>query len=356
MADQEGSQHDIRCVDLVLEGGGVKGIALVGALEVLEEHGFTFRRVAGSSAGAIAGALIAAGIPAKKLAQILREVDYRRFQDGGPFSNILFAKASSVWLHNGIYRGDYLRTWLDQQLREHGRAGWTGAFADVPYQDPDPDRALPAQRQYRLVVTGSDLTNGRLRYFPWDFPSYGRDPGTEQIVDAVRASMSIPFFYRPVRWREKDGTKTWLVDGGMLSNYPIDVFDAPAGVRPRWPTIGIKLSGKPQAGLGVTNKIDGPLGLGFAMLRTMMGFYDRLHIDASDAIDRTIFVDTGKVRTTDFSLSPEDRDLLYQNGRKAATEFLEGTKILESTAPVDDRKIREAWDFDTYIEKHRTLN
>ena len=106
----------------------------------------------------------------------------------------------------------------------------------------------------------------------------------------------------------------------------------------------------------MTNKIDGPLGLGFAMLRTMMGFYDRLHIDASDAIDRTIFVDTGKVRTTDFSLSPEDRDLLYNNGRKAATEFLEGTKILEGTTSVDVDKIRAPWDFGTYIEKHRTVN
>ena len=46
--------------DLVLEGGGVKGIALVGAISVLEERGYQFRRVAGTSAGAIVGALVAA--------------------------------------------------------------------------------------------------------------------------------------------------------------------------------------------------------------------------------------------------------------------------------------------------------
>jgi NTE family protein len=68
--------------DLVLEGGGVKGIALVGAISVLEERGYQFRRVAGASAGAIVGSLVAANAGAAELEEIMRGVDYRRFQDG----------------------------------------------------------------------------------------------------------------------------------------------------------------------------------------------------------------------------------------------------------------------------------
>ena len=56
-----------RRVDLVMEGGGVKGIALAGALEVLEERGYRVNRVAGSSAGAIAGALAASGVSAREM-------------------------------------------------------------------------------------------------------------------------------------------------------------------------------------------------------------------------------------------------------------------------------------------------
>jgi predicted acylesterase/phospholipase RssA len=67
---------------LVLEGGGVKGIALVGATSVLEERGYEFRRVAGTSAGAIVGSLVAANAGAAELEEIMRGVDYRRFQDG----------------------------------------------------------------------------------------------------------------------------------------------------------------------------------------------------------------------------------------------------------------------------------
>src|SRR5699024_11827794 len=64
-----------RRMDLVMEGGGVKGIALAGALEVLEERGYSVNRVAGSSAGAIAGTFATAGIPARTIVEILRETD-----------------------------------------------------------------------------------------------------------------------------------------------------------------------------------------------------------------------------------------------------------------------------------------
>ena len=61
--------------DLVLEGGGVKGIALVGAISVLEERGYQFRRVAGTSAGAIVGSLVAANAGAAELEEIMRGVE-----------------------------------------------------------------------------------------------------------------------------------------------------------------------------------------------------------------------------------------------------------------------------------------
>src|SRR5256885_9949879 len=67
--------------DLVLEGGGVKGIGLVGAISVLEERGYTFHRIAGTSAGAIVGSLVAAGIPCRELQDLMWKVDYNRFQD-----------------------------------------------------------------------------------------------------------------------------------------------------------------------------------------------------------------------------------------------------------------------------------
>lgn len=331
-----------RRVDLVLEGGGVKGIALAGAIEVLEERGYRVNRVAGSSAGAIVGALITAGVSGTQLAQILRETDYTRFEDGPSYTRFLLGKALSILLHNGIHRGTYLTTWLAEQLAAHGATYRTGTFADLEYVDPDPARDLTAEQRSRLVVTASDLTAGRLRLLPQDADAFGLAPEQLRVVDAVRASMSIPVVFRPAKWKTRRGRTAWLVDGGLLSNFPVSVFDLPPGQIPRWPTFGIKLSARPDADFGVANEISGPTSFAKALLNTATGFYDRMHIDASHSVARTIFIDTAAVRPTQFDLSDADEELLYRSGRQAAEKFLDGNQT------------NAAWDFDRYIATYRS--
>jgi NTE family protein len=323
--------------DLVLEGGGVKGIALVGAVEVLEEHGYSFRRIAGTSAGAIVGALLAAEIPAKRLVEIMREVDYKKFQDGPFFSGSPrisgnpVVKAAAILTQNGAYRGEYLRTWLQELLQEQGKT----TFAQMKYTDqqfaPEPAEA------YKLMVTTSDLGNRCLRYLPWQYEAFGFDRDSQSVVDAVRASMSIPYFYRPVRWKTPDGRKQWLVDGGMLSNFPITAFDAQSNRTPRWPTFGIKLSGHPEDLQQQLPPIRGPVDLARAMVSTWTAFFDQVHIASPDAQARTIFVRTADIaRATDFNLDEEQQDRLYERGREATEKFLDG------------------WDFEQYIKDHRS--
>src|SRR3954451_20713350 len=86
VAPEDARGRPMATADLVLEGGGVKGIGLVGAISVLEEHGYEFHRIAGTSAGAIVGALVAAGIPIADLQTTIWEVDYIKFQDAATFS------------------------------------------------------------------------------------------------------------------------------------------------------------------------------------------------------------------------------------------------------------------------------
>ena len=102
-------------------------------------------------------------------------------------------------------------------------------------------------QQYKLVVMASDISNGELWRLPWDLRRLRAAMRIAAlIVEAVRASMSIPFFYAPLKLKDAAGEECWFVDGGMLSNFPIDVFDRTDGAPPRWPTFGIKLSA--QAG------------------------------------------------------------------------------------------------------------
>lgn len=305
----------------MLEGGGVKGLGLVGAIAVLEEHGYSFAHVAGTSAGAIVGALVAAGMSAHDLHEVLRNVDWTRFRDGDwPDHLGVPGKAISALASQGIYSGEYLTTWLGGLLADHGVVH----FADL--RTNEADSSLPPHHWYRLVVMTSDVSQGELRRLPWDYPRYGLEPDRVRVDDAVRASMAIPFFYSPVKVDDKiTGTESWLVDGGLLSNFPVDVFDRSDDKDARWATLGIKLSARPGSLQGVRNEIAGSASLTRAMLQTMMGSHDQLVLDDPAVLARTISVDTMKVRATDFDITSDTQDQLYENGRKAATSFLAAT-------------------------------
>jgi NTE family protein len=325
--------------DLVLEGGGVKGIALVGAIEVLEKAGYRFPRVAGTSAGAIVGSLVAARVPAAELKQIMDSTDYRRFQDEGPLQRFTgpAGDVMAMLVEKGLYEGNY----LVEYLRGHLGNARVNTFADVPL-DPDPESHLRGDEAFRLVVMSADVSRRRLAHLPWDYHLYGLTPAEQEIALAVRASMSIPFFFEPYKltWQEQlpDGktkeTTNLFVDGGMLSNFPVSVFDRPVGEEPRWPTFGIKLSAR-QKNKSLAREVGGPIGYCLAMLGTLCTFYDAMHVDRADVQDRTIFVDTMDVKATDFELDENTQKLLYDKGRTAAEQFL------------------ATWDFDAYKAKHR---
>jgi NTE family protein len=318
--------------DLVLEGGGVKGIALAGAYSVIEERGYTIKRIAGTSAGSIVGALLAAGLKADELEAMMRKLDYRKFRDESLLGRLpLVGKPLDVMFRQGIYNGNYAHDWIRDRLAEHS----VHTFADLPYVDAA--RTIPENERYKLVVMVSDISRGQLLRLPWGYPLYDQKAADQQVADAVRASMSIPFFFKPVRLKNLgSGRDSVLVDGGMLSNFPVEVFDAPARAEPRWPTFGIKLSAKAESAEDAApNNVRGTISMSRAMLETMMGFYDRMYVDRPDVQARTIFVDTGTIRSIDFGLTPDERTFLYKSGRQAATDFF------------------KTWDWEAYKKKFR---
>jgi NTE family protein len=287
----------------------VKGSGRVGALSVLDEAGYAVRRVAGTSAGAIVGALTMAGMPVAQMHQLMSQLDYRRFRDEGWLARLgLVGKAASLLFERGVYEGDFLRTWLDEQL---GRLG-VATFGDLRLTEPWAE-VLPPEQRYKLVVIVSDVTRGRLVRLPWDYHVYGLDPNEQRVADAVRASTSTPFFYEPTHM---DGSL--LVDGGILSNFPIDLFDNTA----LWPTFGIKLSAKPEANL-VAVPARNSFEFGAAILHTMADAHDQMHLDDPCTLRRTIFVDTMTLKATDFDITRQQQEQLHANGRHGAEKFLE---------------------------------
>ncbi|MEX2289057.1 MAG: patatin-like phospholipase family protein [Mycobacteriales bacterium] len=306
--------------DLVLEGGGVKGIGLVGAVATLAEAGYTFPRLAGSSAGAVVAALTAAlqsaGEPVDRLTDLVRSLDYRRFRDPCGLGRLpLLGRALSLLVHDGLYEGRYLEDFLTGVLGELG----IRTFGDlrIPVADPAAE-GLPAERAYRLVVTVSDLSRQRLVRLPWDLAEYGVDD--LPVARAVRASAAIPFFFRPVRQPTSRGEATW-VDGGLLSTFPVDLFDRPDSIDPRWPTFGVRLTTQPPSP-SVIREVDGPVGIGLAALDTLLTDQGSSYLEDPCTVERTVFVPTDGVSVVDFDLDRGTADRLYHAGRAAAADFL----------------------------------
>ncbi len=313
--------------DAVFEGGGVKGIGLVGALAVAEEKKYRWENVAGTSAGAIVAALVAAGYSAVELKTILQGLHYNDFKDAGLLDRIpLIGPALSLGFEKGIYEGEFLERWIGDLLRRKGVTTFRQLIMKE-YQD------LPKYR-YRLRVIAADISKGRLLVLPQDITQYGENPDDLGVARAVRMSMSIPFFFEPVKLQDKDtGEVSYIVDGGVLSNFPVWLFDT-EGEEPEWPTFGFTLVEAGEDEDRVKHKITGPLSLLAALFSTLMDAHDARYIADQD-FARTIAIPTLGVKTTDFQITPEKSAALYESGRQAARAFF------------------RTWDFRAYIREYR---
>lgn len=291
-----------RC-NLVLAGGGVKGIALVGAIEVLEEAGYSFSRVAGTSAGAVVGGLLAAGYKSDELKDIMYSVPYEEFRDEGWLGRLgAPGKIAALYFKKGIYQGDFFCRWYDGLLEQKQAS----TFADLKIEGE-----YSEHQNYGLVAMATNISQGRLLRLPWDLPEYGITTDKQSISGAVRASISLPAFYQPVKVQGD-----YLVDGGILSNFPFGCFEGDD-----LPTIGIKLSAEPGASDRAYH-INGPISYGSAVMKTILNSQDQIHLDDPAVVAQTIFVDTKDVMTTDFDLSRQQQQMLYEAGRAGAKKFL----------------------------------
>src|SRR5437588_2124801 len=322
-------------VDLVCEGGGVKGIGLAGAYSVLDERGYKPQNVAGTSAGAITAALIAAGYSSAELKEVVFGLDFRRFEDKSWEDHIpVIGTPLSILIEEGIFKGDEFLTWMRGLLAAKN----VHTFADLKTEFTDPKYTS------RLQVIASDVTSRQLLVLPRDAAVLGFDPDALEVALAVRMSMSIPIFFEPVRVKDQAKKEHVIVDGGMLSNFPVWLFDCEDEEVPDWPTFGLMLV-EPDPKTPISERIPQPesaprgvrglVALLSGMVHTMMEAHDRLYLEKAQYA-RTISIPTLGVHTTEFDITPERTQALYESGRSAAEKFL------------------ETWNFEAYVQEFRT--
>lgn len=362
--DDEGHQY----VDLVQEGGGVLGIALVGYCMVLEEAGVRFFSLAGTSAGAI-NTLAMASVgkmeeaKGQKLLKILDEQDLFEFVDGPKFVQrfirTFIEKSPGSWIwyilsalrlagrlrkYLGLNPGLAFEKWLKRLLKENG----IGTTADLENHRSQLPKGLrhrdgrPMKFDARLAVITSDITTKSKIAFPEMADLYWKDPQSESPASYVRASMSIPGFFHPYTVENipqgEAAKKRWVdrvdyraeslpqtvrfVDGGLLSNFPINVFHKKGSGEPTRPTLGARLSAHRQK----ENETDTLGGFAGALVSTMRHIYDyEFILKNKDFVQLICRIDADlEFEWLDFSMAPDKKVELFAHGAERAIEWLEG--------------------------------
>jgi NTE family protein len=287
--------------NLVFEGGGVLGIAYCGAIQVMEELNIlkNIKRYAGTSAGSIFAAMMACGATADYVTKTAYNIDFKKFEDDswGIFRDIWrFIK------EYGLYPGDAFYNYLGIVIKD-----LTGS----------PNTTFKQVRNKfgnDLVLTGCNVDTQKLVYFSAD-----SDPDMP-IRLAVRISSSFPFFFKSIVYKNDH-----YVDGGMLNNMPIEVFDKPIDKGGKcckemnMKTLGLYLETTDEINR-VVPRTNGFKSFCESLIGMTWSAAQNSYI-RSDDYNRMIIIDVFKYKSMDMDITKSDKDILFASGVKSAKTY-----------------------------------
>ena len=341
-------------VDAVFEGGGVKAIAQLGAAHSIKRLGLEWGVLGGASGGAIVASLLAAKKSLEEIWDILSGDQLSSLVTVWYLPQIPFLQRRiyfyvpllpNLIFNKGFVSGDRFLQIMRENLRLDGRPLRFGDLLNQGVQKP----------RHRLKVLATDISRGVPVLLPDDLPFYweawnnakklsGKDPSqlTCQdvqdwwpVADAVRMSMSYPFFFKPyslhlnysLKGKVLDkqamgekGPRVSILDGGVSSNFPIWLFDR-RGREPRWPTFGFLLDEQKGRSRLPVRSVNDLIDLAKGVVLTGIGAMDKRLSDHDNY--RTARLRTRGVKTTEFGLSGERQEELLKSGAEDAIEFLE---------------------------------
>jgi NTE family protein len=316
--------------NLVLEGGGIRGMAYGGALAVLEQKGVLqqIKKVGGTSAGSIAGLLVSLGYTAHQIDSTMRGLQIEQFNDG---NGGLLGKYKRAKRYYGIYKGDVFEAWLETVV-EQQTGNPLASFAQL-------DSLAAANNKFKsFYCVGTNLTKQQMMVL-----SKQTTPDMP-LKTAVRISCSIPFFYEPVlldsNFVEVDNPVKGqhydvYVDGGIMANYPINLFDScKTGGNPltcdslihNYQTLGLKLERDEQVRELDRSTTIPPYNINSlndyfgAFLNLVMETMNRKP-NLENEKGRTIYIGYGNIASKPRKMSNKEKELLYQKGKEAAERF-----------------------------------
>jgi NTE family protein len=291
--------------NLVFSGGGIKGVAYARIPKILDECGIlkNIKRVAGTSAGSIAALLIALKYTPDQIDKIFSQLDFNNFID----SNLITLRLFRLLFKTGIQSGNNLSKWIQ---------------CKIVYKTKNPDITFKELYEYskmELVIVAINFNTECVEYF-----SHKTSPDMPVWL-AVRASASLPTFFEIVEYNQQS-----YIDGGILANFPIWVFDDPNSYEfnpdlinlTNEKTLGFRLISTDQY------KTKKPKSYLMPIQSVIRGIINLMlnHIDSGydvfDYSQRSVIIKVSGVKATDFSIDTDKLEVLKSTGETSTYEYL----------------------------------
>lgn len=272
---------------LIMKGGGIKGLAYIGALEELSKF-YEFNWYAGTSAGAITATLLSANHTTEELKTILSEKNFKDFKDAYFIKAIL-----NFFTKSGFYEANTFLEWLNNLLAIKLNSTTAVRLVDLPF---------------RTTIYASNKSTSALI-----FDSTLEETKNVNAAFAARCSMSIPIIFTP---QKSEGLN--IFDGGLQNNFPVSLLlkDNP---------------GTDFLGLYLGNET-------FKWKKNNI-FKDTFQIwtESSDPEilrnykEQIVVIDPSPISTLKFNLNKKEKDFLLEAGRLAALSFLDKKKLIDKS-------------------------
>ncbi len=318
--------------NLVLEGGGIRGLAYPGALFELEKAGMldSITRVAGTSSGGFNAALLSIGYSPEEMIEIVMALKVHRLnQRGIP----LISPGVRMRKKFGWFSSQRLSNYIEELIKRRT------SNKDLTFEQLH-DSAIKYPDVYKdLFLTGTDLKSQNTVLFSYQtFPKM-------RIVDATRISMTIPLYFEAIFMdrsgkilnskKEMDSTTMIMVDGGLGMNYPIHVFDTLVKGNPHSlfvpnpGTLGLKFETNEQIDYNIRGKGLAPMKI-YKVTEFIGAFYnvsfEEINRSALSIKDweRTIFIPIDGISPRIKRLSMHEKQFLIKSGSDAVVRHING--------------------------------
>jgi NTE family protein len=287
--------------NLALKGGGVKGVAYVGAIKELDKAGVfdTIERVAGTSAGALMACMISLGYSVPQIEELMVSMDFGKFKGGW--------NPLRIYTRFGLYSGQYILDLVGGYLKNSPK----NLTEDATFKD------MHEAGCRDLYVFACNTGMHSVHEFSAD-----KTPDVK-VKEAIRASMSIPFFFKGWKFTHPGAREHVFIDGGVVYNYPLSFFDDARFTDDdvNKESLGLYLYST-QTPRDIYCRWGRPLFFSHHLFESILDAQDYIVLADREQTSRSILIDDLGFSATDFGISADKKNALMVAGSSSAQAYI----------------------------------